>query len=290
MTTINAANAGTYRFDDQFKVNRLGYGVMQLTGPGTWGPYADPENGIKVIQRALAYGVNFFDTADSYGPWYADRYLAAGLKGAQNRDQVFISDKVGQTRQGPNIWTPHGEPNYLRQQVEVSMMTLGLDHEDLVFLHRIDSHFSIEDQVGELKQLQDEGKIKHIGLSQVTVDQLKAAQKVAKIDAVENLYNVANHQDDDVVDYAAEQGMAFLPWFPLATGKLAQPGSVLSTMAQKYHVSPAQIALAWLLKRSENIIPIPGTSSVEHLADNVAAANVDLSTADFNGLSQLSTK
>jgi len=290
MATINAANAGTYAFDDAFKVNRLGYGTMQLTGPGTWGPYADPDNGIKVIKQALAYGVNFFDTADSYGPWFADRYLAAGLKGAANRDQIFISDKVGQTRQGPNVWTPHGEPNYLRQQVEVSMMTLGIDHEDLVFLHRIDTHFSIEDQVGELKKLQDEGKIKHIGLSQVTIDQLKAAQKVATIDAVENLYNVADHRDDDVLDYAESQGMAFLPWFPLATGQLAQPGSSLSTMAAKYHVSPAQIALAWLLKRSKNVLPIPGTSSVEHLMDNVAAANVALSTADFNELSQLSVK
>ncbi|MBO9165892.1 aldo/keto reductase [Lactiplantibacillus pentosus] len=290
MTTINAANAGTYAFDDQFKVNRLGYGVMQLTGPGTWGPYADPENGVKVIKKALEYGVNFFDTADSYGPWYADRYLAAGLKDAANRDKVFISDKVGQTRQGPNVWTPHGEPHYLRQQVEVSMMTLGLDHEDLVFLHRIDSHFSIAEQVGELKKMQDEGKIKHIGLSQVTVEQIKEAQKVARIDAIENLYNVSDHRDDDVVDYAASQNMAFLPWFPLATGELAQPGSALSTMAQKYQVSSAQIALAWLLKRSDNILPIPGTSSIEHLQDNVAAANVELSTADFNGLSQLSNK
>ncbi|WP_072540326.1 aldo/keto reductase [Lactiplantibacillus plantarum] len=290
MTTINAANAGTYAFDDQFKVNRMGYGVMQLTGPGTWGPYADPENGVKVVKKALEYGVNFFDTADSYGPWFADRYLAAGLKDAANRDQIFISDKVGQTRQGTNVWTPLGEPRYLRQQVEVSMMTLGIDHEDLVFLHRIDPHYSIADQVGELKKLQDEGKIKHIGLSQVTVDQIKEAQQVAKIDAIENLYNVANHGDDDVVDYAASQKMAFLPWFPLATGELAQAGSVLSTMAQKYQVSPAQIALAWLLKRSDNIIPIPGTSSIEHLRDNVAAANVDLTTADFNGLSQLSVK
>lgn len=288
MAEINAANAGTFAFDDKFKVNRLGYGTMQLTGPGTWGPYRDPESGIKVIKQALAYGVNFFDTADSYGPWFADRYLAAGLKGAANRDQIFISDKVGQTRQGPNIWTPHGEANYLRQQVEVSMMTLGIDHEDLVFLHRIDSHFSIAEQVGELKKLQDEGKIKHIGLSQVTVAEIKEAQKVAKIDAIENLYNVADHRDDDVLDYAETQNMAFLPWFPLATGKLAQPGSELSTMADKYQVSPAQIALAWLLKRSKNVLPIPGTSSVDHLADNVAAANVELSDADFKTLSDLS--
>lgn len=290
MTTLNAANAGTYAFDDTFKINRLGYGTMQLTGPGTWGPYSDPESGIKVIKQALAYGINFFDTADSYGPWFADRYLAAGLKDAANRDQIFISDKVGQTRQGPNVWTPHGEPNYLRQQVEVSMMTLGLDHEDLVFLHRIDTHFSVAEQVGELKKLQDEGKIKHIGLSQVTVDQIKEAQKVAKIDAIENLYNVADHHDDDVLTYAESQQMAFLPWFPLATGQLAQAGGPLAAMAQKYQVSPAQIALAWLLKRSQAILPIPGTSSVDHLADNVAAANVVLSDADFNELSQLSAK
>lgn len=288
MADLTAANAGTYQFDDQFSINRLGYGTMQLTGSGVWGPYKDPNQAVSVIQHATELGINFFDTADSYGPWFADRYLAAGLKKASNRDNIFISDKVGQTRQGPGIWTPHGEPNYLRQQVEVSMMTLGIDHEDLLFLHRIDSHFPIADQVGELKKMQDEGKIKHIGLSQVSVDQIKEAQKYAKIDAVENLYNVADHKDDDVVDYAESQHMAFVPWFPLNTGKLAGADSPLSAIANKYQVSEAQIALAWLLKRSPNILPIPGTSSIQHLEDNVAAANVQLSDADFDQLSHLS--
>ncbi|PDH78901.1 aldo/keto reductase [Oenococcus oeni] len=287
MSQINASASGTYAFDDQFKVNRLGYGTMQLTGEGTWGPYDDPNNAVSVIKKAVDLGINFFDTADSYGPWFADRYLAEGLKSASNRDEIFISDKVGQTRQGPGVWTPHGEPNYLRQQVEVSLMTLGIDHEDLLFLHRIDSHFSVAEQVGELKKLQDEGKIKHIGLSQVTVGQIKEAQKYAKIDAVENLYNVSDHRDDDVLDYAESQHMAFVPWFPLNTGKLTGANSPLAKIANKYKASPAQIALAWLLKRSGNVLPIPGTSLVAHLEDNVAAASIKLSDDDFKAITNL---
>ncbi|KGH71025.1 aldo/keto reductase [Oenococcus oeni S25] len=288
MSQINASASGTYAFDDQFKVNRLGYGTMQLTGEGTWGPYDDPNNAVSVIKKAVDLGINFFDTADSYGPWFADRYLAEGLKSASNRDEIFISNKVGQTRQGPGVWTPHGEPNYLRQQVEVSLMTLGIDHEDLLFLHRIDSHFSVAEQVGELKKLQDEGKIKHIGLSQVTVGQIKEAQKYAKIDAVENLYNVSDHRDDDVLDYAESQHMAFVPWFPLNTGKLTGANSPLAKIANKYKASPAQIALAWLLKRSGNVLPIPaGTSSVAHLEDNVAAASIKLSDDDFKAITNL---
>ncbi|SYW09029.1 aldo/keto reductase [Oenococcus oeni] len=287
MSQINASASGTYAFDDQFKVNRLGYGTMQLTGEGTWGPYDDPNNAVSVIKKAVDLGINFFDTADSYGPWFADRYLAEGLKSASNRDEIFISDKVGQTRQGPGVWTPHGEPNYLRQQVEVSLMTLGIDHEDLLFLHRIDSHFSVAEQVGELKKLQDEGKIKHIGLSQVTVGQIKEAQKYAKIDAVENLYNVSDHRDDDVLDYAESQHMAFVPWFPLNTGKLTGANSPLAKIADKYKASPAQIALAWLLKRSGNVLPIPGTSSVAHLKDNVTAASIKLSDDDFKAITNL---
>ncbi len=287
MSQINASASGTYAFDDQFKVNRLGYGTMQLTGEGTWGPYDDPNNAVSVIKKAVDLGINFFDTADSYGPWFADRYLAEGLKSASNRDEIFISDEFGKTRQGPGVWTPHGEPNYLRQQVEVSLMTLGIDHEDLLFLHRIDSHFSVAEQVGELKKLQDEGKIKHIGLSQVTVGQIKEAQKYAKIDAVENLYNVSDHRDDDVLDYAESQHMAFVPWFPLNTEKLTGANSPLAKIANKYKASPAQIALAWLLKRSGNVLPIPGTSSVAHLEDNVAAASIKLSDDDFKAITNL---
>ncbi|MCH4009664.1 aldo/keto reductase [Companilactobacillus sp.] len=288
MDEISATKAGTYEFDKDFVVNRLGYGTMQLTGPGTWGPYKDGDQAVDVIKHAFDLGVNFVDTADSYGPWNADNYLAKALKEYPDSDKIFISDKVGQVRVGPNGWVPVGAPAFLRQEVELSLRKFNRDHEDLLFLHRIDSHYPIEDQIGELKKMQDEGKIKHIGISQVTMDELKSAQKVAKIDAVENMYNVGHHTGDDaIVDYCKEQGIAFLPWFPLDTGNLAKPDSPLNSIAEKYGVSSAQIALAWLLKRSDNILPIPGTSSVEHLKDNVSAANVQLSDEDFNKLSGL---
>lgn len=285
---ISVTKAGTYEFDKDFVVNRLGYGTMQLTGPGVWGPYKDPDQAVDVIKHAFDLGVNFIDTADSYGPWSADNYLARALKEYPDSDKIFISDKVGQVRTGPEGWVPVGAPAFLRQEVELSLRKFNRDHEDLLFLHRIDTKYPMEDQVGELKKMQDEGKIKHIGISQVTLDQLKAAQKVAKIDAVENMYNVGHHKGDDaIVDYCKEQGIAFLPWFPLNTGNLAKPDSPLSGIATKYGVTPAQIALAWLLKRSDNILPIPGTSSVDHLKDNISAGNVQLSDADFEQLSNL---
>ena len=285
---INATKAGTYEFDKDFIVNRLGYGTMQLTGPGVWGPYKDPDQAVSVIKKAFDLGVNFIDTADSYGPWNADNYLARALKEYPDSDKIFISDKVGQVRTGPEGWVPVGAPAFLRQEVELSLRKFHRDHEDLLFLHRIDTKYPMEDQVGELKKLQDEGKIKHIGISQVTLEQLKAVQKVAKIDAVENMYNVGHHKGDDaIVDYCKEQGIAFLPWFPLNTGNLAKPDSPLSGIAQKYSVTSAQIALAWLLKRSDNILPIPGTSSIEHLQDNLSAGNVQLSDEDFKQLSDL---
>lgn len=288
MDELSATKAGTYEFDKDFVVNRLGYDTMQLTGPGTWGPYKDADQAVDVIKHAFDLGVNFVDTADSYGPWNADNYLAKALKEYPDSDKIFISDKVGQVRVGPNGWVPVGAPAFLRQEVELSLRKFNRDHEDLLFLHRIDSHYPIEDQIGELKKMQDEGKIKHIGISQVTMDELKSAQKVAKIDAVENMYNVGHHTGDDaIVDYCKEQGIAFLPWFPLDTGNLAKPDSPLNSIAEKYGVSSAQIALAWLLKRSDNILPIPGTSSVEHLKDNVSATNVQLSDEDFNKLSGL---
>ncbi|WP_334333479.1 aldo/keto reductase [Companilactobacillus sp. HBUAS59544] len=288
MSDINAKNAGTFEFDKDFVVNRLGYGTMQLTGKGVWGAYKDPDHAVDLIKHAFDLGVNFVDTADSYGPWTADSYLAKALSDYSNSDNIFISDKVGQVRTGENEWIPVGVPAYLRQEVELSLRMFNRDHEDLLFLHRIDSHVPIEDQIGELKKMQDEGKIKHIGISQVSLDELKAAQKVAKIDAVENMYNVGHHKNDDaIVDYTAENNIAFLPWFPLDTGNLAKSNSPLEDIAKKYNASPAQIALAWLLKRSKNILPIPGTSSVDHLKDNLNAANVSLSDEDFKKLSNL---
>lgn len=275
----------TFKFDDELTVNRLGYGTMQLTGDGVWGPVADPDNAVKVIETAIDHGVNFIDTADAYGPFYANLYLRQAL---QNRpdSHVMIATKVGQTRQGPNLWTPTGVPAYLRQQVELNLFTLGLDHLDLLQLHRIDPNVPLADQIGELKALQDEGKIKHIGLSQVSVDQLKEAEKIASIASVQNMYNLSNRQDEDVLNYADAHHIAFIPWFPLATGQLIN-NPTLTNIAQTYDASPAQIALAWLLKRSDVILPIPGTKSSEHELQNIHGQDIDLSQADFDALKAL---
>ncbi|MCI1552847.1 MAG: aldo/keto reductase [Levilactobacillus sp.] len=275
----------TFKFDDDLTVNRLGYGTMQLTGNGVWGPVADPDNAVKVIETAIDNGVNFIDTADAYGPFYANLYLRKALQ-ERPHNHVMVATKVGQTRQGPDIWTPTGVPAYLRQQVELNLFTLGLDHIDLLQLHRIDPTVPLADQIGVLKDMQDEGKIKHIGLSQVSVDQLKAAEKIAPIVSVQNMYNLSNRQDEDVLDYADAHHIAFIPWFPLATGKLID-NPTLTTIAQKYDASPAQIALAWLLKRSDVILPIPGTKSTDHELQNIHGADIDLSQADFDALKAL---
>ncbi|MFC6288883.1 aldo/keto reductase [Levilactobacillus angrenensis] len=275
----------TFKFDDDLTVNRLGYGTMQLTGKGVWGPVADPDNAVKVIETAIDNGVNFIDTADAYGPFYANLYLRKALQERPN-NHVMVATKVGQTRQGPDIWTPTGVPAYLRQQVELNLFTLGLDHIDLLQLHRIDPTVPLADQIGVLKDMQDEGKIKHIGLSQVSVDQLKAAEKIAPIVSVQNMYNLSNRQDEDVLDYADAHHIAFIPWFPLATGKLID-NPTLTNIAKKYDASPAQIALAWLLKRSAVILPIPGTKSTDHELQNIHGADIDLSQADFDALKAL---
>lgn len=275
----------TFTFDSDLTVNRLGYGTMQLPGKGVWGPSADPQNAVDVITTAIDHGVNFIDTADSYGPLFANEYLKQALAARPNH-HVMVATKVGFTRQGPNIWTELGNPAYLRQQVEMNLFTLGLDHIDLLQLHRIDPNFTIEEQVGELAKLQQEGKIKHIGLSQVSVEQLQAAQQVAPIVSVQNRYNLIDRADEAVLDYAQANHIAFIPWFPLATGQLTE-GDTLSTIATKYQASPAQIALAWLLKRADAILPIPGTASSEHVIQNIDAQNIELSEADFEALSNI---
>ncbi|UIF28736.1 aldo/keto reductase [Levilactobacillus brevis] len=275
----------TFTFDNDLTVNRLGYGTMQLPGKGVWGPSADPDNAPKVIETAIDNGVNFIDTADAYGPFYSNLYLREALQ-ARPDSHVMVATKVGQTRQGPDQWTPTGVPAYLRQQVELNLFTLALDHLDLLQLHRVDPTVPFEDQIGVLKDMQDEGKIKHIGLSQVSVDQLKAAQKIAPIASVQNMYNLSNRKDEDVLNYAESQHIAFIPWFPLATGQLIT-NPTLTNIAKKYDASPAQIALAWLLKRSDVILPIPGTKSSEHELQNIHAQSIDLSQADFDALKAL---
>ncbi|MFR0554760.1 aldo/keto reductase [Loigolactobacillus coryniformis] len=274
-----------FTFDPDLTVARLGYGTMQLPGKGVWGPAADAKKAAAVITTAIDNGVDFIDTADSYGPFFANLYLKDALQQRPN-NKVMVATKVGFTRQGPDQWTAVGNPAYLRQQVELNLFSLGLDHIDLLQLHRIDPNFSIEEQVGELAKLQQEGKIKHIGLSQVSVEQIKAAQKVAPIVSVQNRYNLIDRADEDVLNYAEQQHMAFIPWFPLATGKLTK-GDTLSSLAEKYDATPAQIALAWLLKRSDVILPIPGTSSEEHVKQNIAAQEIELEDADFDQLSKL---
>lgn len=275
----------TFKFDNDLTINRLGYGTMQLPGKGVWGPSTDAQNAVNVITTAIDHGVNFIDTADAYGPLFANDYLKQALQ-ARPDSHVMVATKVGFTRQGPNIWTELGNPAYLRQQVELNLWTLGLDHLDLLQLHRIDPNFSIEDQVGELAKMQHEGKIKHIGLSQVSVDELKAAQKITPIVSVQNRYNLIDRADEDVLNYADANHIAFIPWFPLATGRLTE-GDTLSTIAAKYNASPAQIALAWLLKRSDVILPIPGTASTGHVVQNIAAQEITLSDTDFETLNQL---
>jgi aryl-alcohol dehydrogenase-like predicted oxidoreductase len=279
MTALTAAASGSFTIGDGLAVNRLGFGSMRLTGKGVWGPPRDPDEAVRVLRRAVELGVNFIDTADSYGPFVAEQLIKKALH--PYSDNLVIATKAGLTRQGPDLWTPVGRPEYLRQQAELSLRHLGVERIDLFQLHRIDRAVPLEDQVGELKKLQDEGKVRHIGLSEVIVADVQAAQKVAPIATVQNLYNVANRSAEELLDYSTANGIGFIPWYPLATGALAQSGGPLAEIAQRTGHTPGQLALAWLLKRSPVTLPIPGTSTVAHLEDNVAAAAVELSDEDF---------
>ena len=260
---------------------------MQLTGPGVWGDPSDPDEAVRVLQRAVELGVNFIDTADSYGPFVAEQLIKKALY--PYAEGVIIATKAGLSRSGPGDWRPLGRPEYLRQQTELSLRHLGLEQIPLMQLHRIDAKVPLADQLGELKLLQDEGKIGLIGLSEVDGDQLAAARRIVEISAVQNLYNVANRSSEAVLDICEAAGIGFIPWFPLATGKLATDGSPLSEIARRKSASPSQVALAWLLKRSPVMLPIPGTSSVAHVEENIAAAAVELTAAEFNELSALAS-
>ncbi|WP_341924297.1 aldo/keto reductase [Nocardioides psychrotolerans] len=278
-TDTTAAPSGTFAIGGDLPVVRLGYGTMQLTGDGVWGPPKDHDAAVRVLRRSVELGVTFFDTADSYGPVVAEQLLKEALH--PYADDVVIATKAGLTRQGPGIWTPVGRPEYLRQQAELSLRNLGLEAIDLFQLHRIDPAVPLEDQVGELKKLQDEGKIRHIGLSEVSVEQTKAAQQVATIATVQNLYNLAARDAEPLLDYAEEQGIGFIPWFPLATGELSKSDGPLAAASAEHGATPSQLALAWLLRRSPVMLPIPGTKSVEHLESNVAAAGIELTDDEF---------
>jgi len=261
------------------KVNRLGYGAMRITGKGIWGEPKDPETARKVLQRAGELGVNFIDTEDSYGPAVSERLIGEAL--APYADGVVIATKAGLTRQGPDKWLPVGRPEYLQQEVEMSLRRLKLERIDLWQLHRIDPKVPVEESLGVIKKMQEQGKIRHVGLSEVKPHEVDQARKVVDIVSVQNLYNIGDRTHEDVVDYCTKHGLAFIPWFPVAAGKLAQPGGKLDAAAKRHGATLSQLSIAWLLHRSPVMLPIPGTSSVEHLEENVAAAGVKLSGAEW---------
>lgn len=264
-------------------VNRLGFGAMRLTGKGVWGPPADRDECLRVLRRAAELGVDFIDTADSYGPYISEELIREAL---HPYDGLVVATKAGLLRVGPDQWPVLGYPPYLRQECEMSLRRLGVDTIDLFQLHRIDDKFPAEDQIGELLTLQQEGKIRHIGLSEVTVDQLSAAQTVAPIVSVQNMYNLTTRGAEPVLDACEAQGIAFILWFPLAAGPLAAADGPLQRIASDHHATPSQLALAWLLKRSPVMVPIPGTSKVAHLEENVAAAQIELTEEEFETLSK----
>ena len=279
MTAVNAKASGTFAIGGDMTVNRLGYGAMRITGDGIWGEPKDRENAKKVLRRAVELGVNFIDTADSYGPEVSEQLIGEAL--APYAKDVVIATKGGLTRQGPNQWLPVGRPEYLTQQVEMSLRRLKIERIDLWQLHRIDEQVPVEESLGAIKKLQEQGKIRHVGLSEVKPHEIDQARKVVEIVSVQNLYNIGNRQHEDVLEYCAKHKLAFIPWFPVAAGKLAQPGGKLDAAAQAHGATVSQLSLAWLLHHSPVMLPIPGTSSLKHLEENIAAADVKLSDAQW---------
>jgi pyridoxine 4-dehydrogenase len=285
VTAQSVAHAsGTFTLGGDLTVNRLGFGAMRLTGKGVWGPPTDRDECVRVLRRAVELGVNFIDTADSYGPYISEDIIREALHPYSSHHGLVIATKAGLLRTGPDIWIPLGNPSYLRQECEMSLRRLGVDTIDLFQLHRIDRNFPLADQVGELLTLKNEGKIHHIGLSEIDVDQLDAAQQITEIVSVQNMYNLASRAAEPLLDAATGRGIGFIPWFPLAAGPLAAPDGPLQRIAADHDATPSQLALAWLLKRSPVMLPIPGTSSVAHLEENVAAAEITLTDEEFEAL------
>ena len=284
-TTQPAHHSGLFRIGGDLPVVRLGYGAMRLTGPGIWGPPADHDEALAVLRSAVELGVTLIDTADSYGPYVSEELIHEALY--PYPQGLVIATKAGQVRTGPGEWHPLGRPEFLRQEAEMSLRRLGLDRIDLFQLHRVDPLVPLEDQVGALLDLQREGKVRHIGLSNVSVAQVRAAQRIAPIASVQNRYNLADRTSEAVLELCAADGLGFIPWFPMATGDLARRGGPLAATAMKLRATPAQLALAWLLQRSPVVLPIPGTSSVAHLEENMAAAAIKLTVAQFEAFGTL---
>jgi pyridoxine 4-dehydrogenase len=281
---VAAAASGVFALGGTVAVTRLGFGAMQITGPGVWGEPADRDTAIGVLRRAVELGVDFIDTADSYGPHVSEELIREAL---HPYDGVTIATKGGLTRSGPDQWGTVGRPEYLRQCVEMSLRRLGLDTIDLYQLHRIDPQVPAADQVGELGALRKEGKIRHIGLSGVTVPDIGEARLTAPIASVQNRYNVLDRRSEEVLDYCEREGLGFMPYGPVASGRFAVPVGPLARVAQEAGATGIQVALAWALRRSPVMLPIPGTGSVAHLEENVGAAQVELTDDQFAALSAL---
>jgi pyridoxine 4-dehydrogenase len=283
-----AGHNGELLIADDFLVARLGLGTMRLTGKGIWGEPADRNEAIRVVRRAVELGVNFIDTADSYGPYVSERIIAEALY--PYPQSVVVATKGGFERPGPDQWVENGTPEHLKSACEFSLRRLRLDRIGLYQLHRIDPEVPVENQLGALQGLQAEGKIKHIGLSEVSVRQLQYARTIVPIASVQNRYSVIDRGSEDVLDYCEENDIAFIPWFPLGAGQLTGPDSPLRRVAAQKNATPSQVALAWLLARSPIIVPIPGTSKVAHLIENVAAAAMTLTEDEFDTLNQIGGK
>jgi aryl-alcohol dehydrogenase-like predicted oxidoreductase len=271
-----ATAAGSFKIGGDLEVTRLGYGAMRITGEGIWGPPKDHDAASAVLKRLPELGVDFIDTADSYGPHVSEQLIHEAL---HPYDGVAVATKAGLLRTGPNVWPILGKPDYLRAMLEMSLSRLGVEQIDLWQLHRIDPEVPREEQFAVLKEMKDAGKVRHVGLSEVSVEEIEAAREIVEVATVQNLYNLSNRQSEEVLDYCEQHGIGFIPWFPLAAGDLAKPGGPVAEAAAAHDATPGQVALAWLLARSEVMLPIPGTGSVEHLEENVAAAELEL-TAD----------
>ena len=286
--TTSAAASGTFSIGGDLSVNRLGFGAMRITGKGIWGDPADPEAAKTVLRKTVDLGVNFIDTADSYGPEVSERLIAEALH--PYPQGLVIATKGGLTRQGPNKWLPVGRPEYLGQCVEMSLRRLKIECIDLYQLHRIDPKVPVEESLGVLKNLQKQGKIRHIGLSEVNVEEIERAAKTVPVVSVQNEYNIGNRKSEETLKYCEENGIGFIPWFPVAGGELVKTGGALDEAAKRHEATVAQLCLAWLLHRSPVMLPIPGTSSVEHLEENVAASTLKLSEDEWAAIEAAAKK
>jgi len=281
MTALSATQSGTFDIGGDLAVNRLGFGAMRITGEGVWGEPEDRAEALRVLRRLPELGVDFIDTADSYGPFVSEDLIREAL---HPYDGIVVATKGGYTRHGPDEWEELGRPEYLRQCVLMSMRRLGVERIDLWQLHRIDPTVPRDEQFGVIADMQREGLIRHVGLSEVSVADIEDARRYFAVASVQNMYNLVSRRSEDVLDFCAREGIAFIPWYPLGAGRLAREGTVLDRVATKLGATGAQVALAWVLRRSRVMLPIPGTSRMSHLEENVAAASIDLGDDDFREL------